>query len=247
MYGYFCSEDGSKWQPPVWASREALFKPLLSKTPWQSAYDRLMRLLVRYDQRSGDIDGSSYLEDAFDTHSSEEGLLAQDGFEALCKEGGYSRAEVQLHYRGLFEVLQAEAAAKRPSVSMQAAARASSTGEAADGLPAPPPPPFAITFRQFVKLYMQEPAAHLRFKEVPATLNMAVSFGGQEYDLRDEWWWLAGGDHTVCSRMWHSWNSGVYCSVSACPLPSTRRLCLRPPEPSRTSARGRQGRNERYK
>ncbi len=67
MYGHFW--DGSGWQCPAWRSAGQLFKPLLNKSPWLAAWDRLMRLLVRSDTRSGDIGSDSYLEDMFDAHS----------------------------------------------------------------------------------------------------------------------------------------------------------------------------------
>lgn len=35
---------------------------------------------------------------------SHDGDLTQDGFEAICRDWGYSRAEVQLHFRRIFEL-----------------------------------------------------------------------------------------------------------------------------------------------
>ena len=45
MYGYFY--DGSGYAPPLWNTRSQMFKALLEKSPWLSAWDRLMRLVVR--------------------------------------------------------------------------------------------------------------------------------------------------------------------------------------------------------
>lgn len=45
MYAYF--EDGSGWARPAWQSRTLLMKPLMDKAPWQAAYDRIARLLLR--------------------------------------------------------------------------------------------------------------------------------------------------------------------------------------------------------
>lgn len=57
----------------------------------------------RYDARSGDIYGDSYLEDIFDDHSNDDGEMSGEQFEAACREWGYTRGEVHFHFRRLFE------------------------------------------------------------------------------------------------------------------------------------------------
>jgi uncharacterized lipoprotein len=47
MYGYFADQDESGWTGPSWCTRPVMFKALIGKTPWQAAWDRLMRILVR--------------------------------------------------------------------------------------------------------------------------------------------------------------------------------------------------------
>mmetsp|Transcript_24719 Transcript_24719/g.67372 ORF Transcript_24719/g.67372 Transcript_24719/m.67372 type:complete len:971 (-) Transcript_24719:3284-6196(-) len=102
MYGYFY--DGSGYAPPLWRTRSQMFKALIEKSPWLAAWDRLMRLLVRLDLRSGDIQTDSYIEDIFDSRCSDEGDLPQENFEAICRDWGYTKGEIYFHYRRLFEV-----------------------------------------------------------------------------------------------------------------------------------------------
>ncbi|KAL6748153.1 hypothetical protein V8C86DRAFT_2885468 [Haematococcus lacustris] len=129
MYGYFPA-DGSGYQPAEWCSGGQLWKALMSKTPWQAAWDRLMRLLVRYDLRSGDISGASYLQDMFDDKASESGELSLEAFEVLLREAGYSRGELHYHYRPLFD------AAARPAAN-QVATPSSPGAAGAEGAEAP--------------------------------------------------------------------------------------------------------------
>ncbi|KAG2497889.1 hypothetical protein HYH03_004155 [Edaphochlamys debaryana] len=100
MYAYF--EDGSGWARPAWQSRPLLMRPLADKAPWQAAWDRLLRLLLRSDLRCGDMEGDSPLEDVFFNATGGEEAMTGEQWEALLKDWGYGRLEI-MHMRDAFD------------------------------------------------------------------------------------------------------------------------------------------------
>ncbi len=72
LYPYSC--DNSAWPRPAWASYSALMSPQLAKQPWVAAWDRLLRVLLRLELRSGGITlHSSALREAFDAAAGRSG------------------------------------------------------------------------------------------------------------------------------------------------------------------------------
>ncbi|KAG2440423.1 hypothetical protein HYH02_010310 [Chlamydomonas schloesseri] len=92
MYPYY--EDGSGWARPGWCSRPQLMQPLADKAPWQAAWDRMTRVLLRYDLRCGGMEGDSPLEDMYFTATNGEEAMTGEAYEALLRDWGYGRLEV---------------------------------------------------------------------------------------------------------------------------------------------------------
>jgi len=180
MYAYY--NDGSGWQRPPWQSRELLMKALLYKAPWMASWDRLMRLLVRWEERGRNISADSYVEDIFDDYSNDDNEMSAESFEACCREWGWSRGEVFYHFRKLFEMVaqpsQTDASRTAHAAAMQAyesalqGERASLTGSGATAAGDPPQPQTVLDFQSFVTIFLLEPAPDLRFKEVPAVSSL---------------------------------------------------------------------------
>ncbi|GLI68625.1 hypothetical protein VaNZ11_013103, partial [Volvox africanus] len=137
MYPYY--EDGSGWIRPPWQSRQLLMRALQDKAPWQAAWDRLARVLLRCELKRGGVDGDSPLEDIFYSTTTGEDAMTADQFEMLMREWGYNKLEVSWMC-DCFDSEARPANLKDGSAFKPVPIKPPSPGAgAADGSPPPPP------------------------------------------------------------------------------------------------------------
>ncbi|GAX76994.1 hypothetical protein CEUSTIGMA_g4441.t1 [Chlamydomonas eustigma] len=162
MYGYY--NDGSGWPAkPQWQSYGLLFRAQAKKTPWMAAWDRVSRLLYRYEQRSGGISSDSPVEDIFDEYSNEENEMYLPSFEACLREWGSTKSEIHFFFRELFHSVSRTS---RTSIVNNATGHnMSESGTLADSEPAPPI--MVIDFQGFVDIFFRDPDPSIRYKEIP--------------------------------------------------------------------------------
>ncbi len=100
---------------PAWQSYSALMHPLLDKSPWLAAWDRLLRTLLRFDLRSGGLQGDSHLRDLYEGACRGAEALGEPELEAALKAWGFSKSEILEHVAAAAALSAAAAAAAAAS------------------------------------------------------------------------------------------------------------------------------------
>lgn len=81
-----------------WQLYEALMAPNVAKPPWLAAWDRMVRFIMRFDQRDHQMGGESPLHGLFVKHATAStGRIGADGFRRAMRSCGLNRAAVEAY------------------------------------------------------------------------------------------------------------------------------------------------------